>query len=72
MFKISFVVAGYEHDWRAQKRASSIQGLLALPTKKALKDIVFRFIIEYSSLKGFWPLLGNNNRSIFYMRIFER
>ncbi len=23
------------------------------------KDIVFRFIIEYSSLKGFWPLLGN-------------
>jgi hypothetical protein len=28
------------------------------------KDIVFRFIIEYSSLKGFWPL-GNSNRSIF-------
>jgi hypothetical protein len=23
------------------------------------KDIVFRFIIEYSSFKGFWPL-GNN------------
>jgi hypothetical protein len=23
------------------------------------KDIVFRFIIEYSSLKGFWPILGN-------------
>jgi hypothetical protein len=37
MFKISFVVAGYEHDWGAQKRASSIQGLLALPTK-VLKD----------------------------------
>ncbi len=42
------------------------------------KDIVFRFIIEYSSsLKGFWPLgnnnNNNNNRSIyFYMRIFER
>jgi hypothetical protein len=30
------------------------------------KDIVFRIIIEYSSLSGFWPLLGNNNnRSIF-------
>jgi hypothetical protein len=28
------------------------------------KDIVFRFIIEYSSLRDFWPL-GNNNRSIF-------
>ncbi len=27
------------------------------------KDIVFRFIIEYSSFKGFWPL--GNNRSIF-------
>jgi hypothetical protein len=41
MFKISFVVAGYEHDWSVQKRASSsIQGLLALSTK-ALKDIVF-------------------------------
>ncbi len=25
---------------------------------------MFRFIIEYSSFKGFWPL-GNNNRSIF-------
>jgi len=39
------------------------------------KDIVvFRFIIEYSSLRDFYrPLLGhNNNRSIyFYMRIFE-
>ncbi len=28
------------------------------------KDIVFRFIIEYSSLRDFGPL-GNNNRSIF-------
>jgi hypothetical protein len=26
------------------------------------KDIVFRFIIEYSSLRGFWSL--GNNRSI--------
>jgi len=34
--------------------------------------LLFRFIIEYSKLKGFWPL-GNNNRSIyFYMRIFLR
>jgi hypothetical protein len=33
------------------------------------KDIVFRFIIEYSSLRDFGPL--GNNRSI-YMRIFER
>jgi len=39
------------------------------------KDIiVFRFIIEYSSLRDFYRPLGNiNNRSIyFYMRIFER
>ncbi len=28
------------------------------------QDIVFRFIIEYSSLRGLWPL-GNNNRPIF-------
>ncbi len=35
-------------------------------------DIVFRFIIEYSSrLRDFGPL-GNNTRSIFYMRIFEK
>ncbi len=36
------------------------------------KDIVFRFVIEYSSsLRDFYrPQLGN--RSIFYMRIFER
>jgi hypothetical protein len=29
------------------------------------KDIVFRFIIEYSSLRDFYKPLGNNNRSIF-------
>ncbi len=29
------------------------------------KDIVFRFIIEYSSLRDFAPLGNNNNRSIF-------
>jgi hypothetical protein len=34
------------------------------------KDIVFRFIIvrfiiEYSSLRGFWPLGNNKNRTIF-------
>jgi hypothetical protein len=35
------------------------------------KDIVFRFIIEYSSLMDFGPL-GNNNKSIcFYMRILK-
>ncbi len=33
-------------------------------------NIVFRFTIEYSSLKGFWPL-DCNNRSIFHMRTFE-
>ncbi len=38
---------------------------------------MFRFIIEYSSLRDFNRPLGNNNnnnnnnRSIFYMRIFE-
>jgi hypothetical protein len=42
------------------------------------KGIVFRFIIEYSSLRDFYRPLGNNNnnnnnnRSIFFnMRIFE-
>ncbi len=29
------------------------------------KAIVFRFIIEYSSLRDFYRPLGNNNRSIF-------
>jgi hypothetical protein len=36
--------------------------LMALPTKA--KAIVFRFIIEYSSLRDFGSQ-GNNNRSIF-------
>jgi hypothetical protein len=37
------------------------------------KDIVFRFIIEYSSLRDFFrPLLGNNNRSILIQGFFER
>jgi len=48
--------------------------LLALPTKARI--IVFRFIIEYSSLRDFYRSLGNNNnnnnnRSIF-IRSFER
>jgi hypothetical protein len=36
------------------------------------EDIVFRFIIEYSSLRDFYrpPSNNNNNRSIFYIRIF--
>jgi hypothetical protein len=35
---------------------------------------VFRFIIEYSSLRDFyWPLLGNNNiRSIFLYEDFRK
>ncbi len=40
--------------------------LLALPYQG--KDIVFRFIVEYSSLRDFYRPLGNNynnNRSIF-------
>ncbi len=47
--------------------------LLALPTK-ALKDIiVFRLILEYSSLRDFYRPLGNNNRSFFFlMSIFEQ
>ncbi len=44
--------------------------LLALPTKARI-GIVFRFIIEYNSLRDFYrPLVIN--RSIFYTRIFER
>jgi len=48
---------------------------LCLPSKA--KDIVLRFIIEYSSLRDFYRPLGNNNnnnnRFIFFnMMIFER
>ncbi len=34
------------------------------------KDIVFRFIIEYSSLRDFYRPLGSN-RSIFICRFFK-
>jgi hypothetical protein len=57
---------------------SAHEGLI-LVTLSALayqvKDIVFRFIIEYSSLRDFYRPLGyNNNTSIFFfiMRIFDR
>jgi hypothetical protein len=43
--------------------------LLTTTTTKAIKDIVFRFIIEYnnSSLRDFYsPILGNNNNSSIY------
>jgi len=57
-------------QWTPTPNLSMKEGsLLGLPTKG--KDIVLRFIIEYSSLNGFWPL-GNNNRSIFHMSTFER
>jgi hypothetical protein len=42
--------------------------LLALPTKA--RFIVFRFIVEYSSLRDFYRPLGH--RPIFDTRIFER
>jgi hypothetical protein len=39
---------------------------LALAFATKAKDIVvFRFIIEYSSLRDFYRPLGNNNRSVF-------
>jgi hypothetical protein len=40
--------------------------LLVLPTKAKI-FIVFRFIIEYGSLRDFYRPLGNNNnnRSVF-------
>jgi hypothetical protein len=42
------------------------KSLAYLPTYlQKIVTIVFRFIIEYSSLRDFGPLLGNNNRSIF-------
>jgi hypothetical protein len=42
-----------------------------LPRRQG-KDIVLRFMIEYSSsFRDFYsPLGNNNNRSILYMRIF--
>jgi hypothetical protein len=50
-------------------------GSLPVLSLKPLKDIVvFRFIIEYSSLRDFYRPLGNNNnnnnRSIFILRGF--
>jgi hypothetical protein len=45
--------------------------LLALPTTKKAKDIVFRFILEYySSLRDFGHYVINNNRSIFLYEDF--
>jgi hypothetical protein len=50
--------------------------LLALIGLYQGKDIVFRFILEYSSLRDFYRPLGNNNNNnrstCFNMRIFER
>jgi len=40
-----------------------------LPTKARILLLVFRFIIEYSSLKGFWPL--GSSRSIFIWGFLE-
>jgi hypothetical protein len=41
-------------------------GFVGLAYYQGKKDIVFRFIIEYSSLRDFYrPLGNNNNRSIF-------
>jgi len=56
------------NEWMNESLSLSLS-LLALSTK-ALKDIVFRFIIEYSSLRDFYRPLGNNNRSIFLYEDF--
>jgi hypothetical protein len=45
---------------------SQVGILLALTTKKA-RIIVFRFIIEYSSLKGFWSLDEDFWKMIFLL-----
>ncbi len=43
--------------------------ILCLP-RQGRNIVVFRSILEYSSLRDFYrPLLGNNNRSIFYFLI---
>jgi hypothetical protein len=43
------------NEWMNESLSLSLSlSLLALSTK-ALKDIVFRFIIEYSSLRDFGP-----------------
>jgi hypothetical protein len=42
----------------------AICSFVGLAYYQGKKDIVFRFIIEYSSLRDFGPQ-GNNNRSIF-------
>jgi hypothetical protein len=50
-----------------EKEANSIvcNTVVLLALHHQAKDIVFRFIIEYSSLRDFYGPLGNNNRSIF-------
>jgi hypothetical protein len=49
-----------------------IESFVGLAYTKAKDIIVFRFIIEYSSLRDFYRPLGNNSMVYFYMRIFER
>jgi hypothetical protein len=53
---------GYSHGVHVPKNL-----LFIGPCQPKGKDIVFRFIIEYSSLMDFGPLgnNNNNNRSIF-------
>jgi hypothetical protein len=60
-------------DWVLVVQAShSIRLFVGIAYPRQGYYLLFRFIIEYSKLKGFWPL-SNNNRSIyFYMRIFLR
>jgi hypothetical protein len=73
MLKISKLVFGLR--WAVLPPYIKLFLLLALPTKQGKDIIVFRFIIEYSSLRHFYRPLGNNNNNrsfFFYMRIFER
>ncbi len=54
-------------NWVTRPTAIPITGTMALfigPAYQGKKDIVFRFIIEYSSLRDFYRPLGNNNNNM--------
>jgi hypothetical protein len=62
----------YVQNWlELQTELALMEGSVFVGLAYRGKDIVFGFIIEYSSLRDFGPL-GNYYRSIFYTRIFER
>jgi hypothetical protein len=53
---------------RCQMKVQGLRPIVFVGLAYQCKDIVFRFIIEYSSLRDFGPYVVG----LFYVRIFER